>query len=179
MQRKTDSNNPADCLLIVESDMELLRQGAAHEWSFAMCRSKLAEVLERKVAALASSCSTTPEEVLPHVAVLHPAAVPESRGSRSLRDRVLAVLRECKSAAAAAVVTAMQAQHSDKTFYFGAVEDFGGLERGLVVVTGFSDLHYLRRRFGLADLSSYKVLVCCVCVACVCERCIAQINTHM
>jgi hypothetical protein len=31
LQRKTDSNNPADWLLIVESDMELLRQGAAHE----------------------------------------------------------------------------------------------------------------------------------------------------
>ncbi len=51
MQRKTDSNNPADCLLIVESDMELLRQGAAHEWSFAMCRSKLAEVLEKIIKA--------------------------------------------------------------------------------------------------------------------------------
>ena len=51
MQRKTDSNNPADCLLIVESDMELLRQGAAHDWSFAMCRSKLAEVLEKIIKA--------------------------------------------------------------------------------------------------------------------------------
>ncbi len=51
MQRKTDSNNPADWLLIVESDMELLRQGAAHEWSFAMCRSKLAEVLEKIIKA--------------------------------------------------------------------------------------------------------------------------------
>ena len=51
MQRKTDSNNPADWLLIVESDMELLRHGAAHEWSFAMCRSKLAEVLEKIIKA--------------------------------------------------------------------------------------------------------------------------------
>lgn len=51
MQRKTDSKNPADWLLMVESDMELLRQGAAHEWSFAMCRSKLAEVLERIIKA--------------------------------------------------------------------------------------------------------------------------------
>ncbi len=51
MQRKTDSNNPADWLHIVESDMELLRQGAAHEWSFAMCRSKLAEVLEKIIKA--------------------------------------------------------------------------------------------------------------------------------
>ena len=51
MRRKTDSNNPADCLLIVESDMELLRQGVAHEWSFAMCRSKLAEVLEKIIKA--------------------------------------------------------------------------------------------------------------------------------
>jgi HEPN domain-containing protein len=51
LQRKTDSNNPADWLLIVESDMELLRQGATHEWSFAMCRSKLAEVLEKIIKA--------------------------------------------------------------------------------------------------------------------------------
>ena len=51
MPRKTDSKNPADWLLIVESDMELLRQGAAHEWSFAMCRSKLAEVLEKIIKA--------------------------------------------------------------------------------------------------------------------------------
>ncbi len=125
-----------------------------------------------QVAALASSCSTTPEEVLPHVAVLHPAAVPESRGSRSLRDRVLAVLRESKSAAAAAVVTAMQAQHSEKAFNFCAVEDFGGLERGLVVVTGFSDLHYLRKRFGWDERFSDEVLR-------VLHVCIAQMNAHM
>ena len=47
MPRKTDSKNPADWLLIVESDLELLRQGIAHEWSFPMCRSKLAEAVEK------------------------------------------------------------------------------------------------------------------------------------
>ena len=51
MQRKTDSNNPADWLLIVESDMGLLRHGVAHELSFEMCRSKLAEVLEKIIKA--------------------------------------------------------------------------------------------------------------------------------
>ena len=51
MPRKTDSKNPADWLLIVESDMELLRQGAANEWSFAMCRSKLAESVEKILKA--------------------------------------------------------------------------------------------------------------------------------
>lgn len=51
MPQKTDSNNPADWLLIVESDLELLRQGTTHEWSFSMCRSKLAEVLEKVIKA--------------------------------------------------------------------------------------------------------------------------------
>lgn len=51
MPRKTDSKNPADWLLIVESDLELLRQGIAHEWSFPMCRGKLAEVVEKLVKA--------------------------------------------------------------------------------------------------------------------------------
>lgn len=51
MPRKTDSKNPADWLLIVESDLELLRQGISHEWSFSMCRSGLAEVVEKIIKA--------------------------------------------------------------------------------------------------------------------------------
>lgn len=51
MPRKTDSNNPADWLLIVESDLELLRHGVANELAFSMCRSKLAEVLEKILKA--------------------------------------------------------------------------------------------------------------------------------
>ncbi len=51
MPRKTDSSNPADWLRIVESDLELLRQGVAHEWSFNLCRSKLAETLEKIIKA--------------------------------------------------------------------------------------------------------------------------------
>lgn len=51
MPRKTDSKNPADWLLIVESDLELLRHGIANEWSFSLCRSKLAEVVEKIIKA--------------------------------------------------------------------------------------------------------------------------------
>lgn len=51
MPRRTDSNNPADWLRIVESDMELLRIGAVKELSYAMCRSKLAEVVEKIIKA--------------------------------------------------------------------------------------------------------------------------------
>jgi HEPN domain-containing protein len=51
LPRKTDSKNPADWLLIVESDLELLRQGIANEWSFSLCRSKLAEVVEKIIKA--------------------------------------------------------------------------------------------------------------------------------
>lgn len=51
MPRKTDSKNPADWLLIVESDLHLLRQGVANEWSFSMCRSKVAETVEKILKA--------------------------------------------------------------------------------------------------------------------------------
>ena len=51
MPRKTDSKNPADWLLIVESDLELLRVGAAQELAYAMCRSKLAETVKKLIKA--------------------------------------------------------------------------------------------------------------------------------
>ena len=51
MLRRTDSNNPADWLLIVESELELLRHGVTNEMSFTLCRSKLAEVLEKVIKA--------------------------------------------------------------------------------------------------------------------------------
>lgn len=51
MPRKTDSSNPADWLLIAESDLELLRHGVTNELAFCMCRSKLAEVLEKILKA--------------------------------------------------------------------------------------------------------------------------------
>lgn len=51
MPRKTDSNNPADWLLIVESDLAGLKVLAASEVGYAMCRSKLAEVLEKVLKA--------------------------------------------------------------------------------------------------------------------------------
>ena len=51
MPRKTDSNNPADWLLIAESDLEGLRELAQQELAYSMCRSKLAEVVEKVVKA--------------------------------------------------------------------------------------------------------------------------------
>ncbi len=51
MPRKTDSNNPADWLFIAESDLDGLRVLGRQEVSFAMCRSKLAEVLEKVLKA--------------------------------------------------------------------------------------------------------------------------------
>ena len=51
MSRKTDTQNPADWLFIVESDLELLKVGAERELSFELCRSKLAEVLEKTMKA--------------------------------------------------------------------------------------------------------------------------------
>ena len=51
MPRKTDTNSPADWLSIVEDDLVLLRVGARDELSYALCRSKLAEVLEKVMKA--------------------------------------------------------------------------------------------------------------------------------
>ena len=51
MPRKTDSSNPADWLLIVESDMEALRAMIEQELGYNLCRSKLAEALEKTIKA--------------------------------------------------------------------------------------------------------------------------------
>jgi HEPN domain-containing protein len=49
--RKTDSSNPADWLLIAESDLEGLRLLVKQEAAYEMCPSKLAEVLEKVLKA--------------------------------------------------------------------------------------------------------------------------------
>lgn len=51
MPRKTDSHNPADWLFIAESEIEALRVLAPQEIGYAMCRSKLAEVVEKVMKA--------------------------------------------------------------------------------------------------------------------------------
>ena len=51
MPRQTDSNNPADWVLIAESDLEGLRALAQQELAYTMCRSKLAEVVEKLMKA--------------------------------------------------------------------------------------------------------------------------------
>ena len=51
MPRKTDSKNPADWLWICEQDLEALRNLAERELGFALCRGKLAEVLEKILKA--------------------------------------------------------------------------------------------------------------------------------
>lgn len=51
MPRKTDSHNPKDWLDIADSDLEGLQSLAQQELAFSMCRSKLAEVVEKIVKA--------------------------------------------------------------------------------------------------------------------------------
>ena len=51
MPRKTDSNNPSDWIAFAESDIAGLRLLAERETSYTMCRSKLAEVLEKVLKA--------------------------------------------------------------------------------------------------------------------------------
>ena len=51
MPRKTDSNAPGDWLFFVESDLDLLHVGVERELSYVLCRSKLAELLEKVMKA--------------------------------------------------------------------------------------------------------------------------------
>lgn len=51
MPRKTDSQNPADWLWIVGTDLALVQLGVEREISHLTCRSKLAEVLEKILKA--------------------------------------------------------------------------------------------------------------------------------
>ena len=51
MPRKTDSNNPADWLWLAESDLEGLQRLARDEVAHPLCRSKLAEVVEKILKA--------------------------------------------------------------------------------------------------------------------------------
>lgn len=51
MARKTDSNNPADWLWIAASDLEGIQSLANQLIGYEMCRSKLAEVLEKILKA--------------------------------------------------------------------------------------------------------------------------------
>ncbi len=51
MPRKTDSKNPADWILIAESELELVRLAVANEISFSAARGKLAEILEKILKA--------------------------------------------------------------------------------------------------------------------------------
>jgi HEPN domain-containing protein len=47
LPRKTDSNNPADWLFLAESDLEGIRSLVERKLACHLCRSKLAEVLEK------------------------------------------------------------------------------------------------------------------------------------
>jgi HEPN domain-containing protein len=51
LPRKTDSRNPADWLLIADSELEALQLCAREGVAYSMCRSKLAEVLEKVLKA--------------------------------------------------------------------------------------------------------------------------------
>jgi hypothetical protein len=49
--RKTDSSNPVDRIFLAESDMEGIQFCAGRQISYHMCRSKLAEVVEKIMKA--------------------------------------------------------------------------------------------------------------------------------
>lgn len=51
MARKTDSNNPADWLFIASNDLQGVRELASRQVAYAMCVSKLAEILEKTLKA--------------------------------------------------------------------------------------------------------------------------------
>jgi HEPN domain-containing protein len=51
LPRKTDSNNPADWIALAGSDLEGVRALTERELSYHLCRSNLAEVLEKVLKA--------------------------------------------------------------------------------------------------------------------------------
>lgn len=51
MPRKTDAGNPADWLSFAEADLAAVEVLAANQTSFLVCRSKLAEALEKALKA--------------------------------------------------------------------------------------------------------------------------------
>ena len=51
MPRKTDSNNPGDWLALAESDLEGVTILVNQQTSYYLCRSKLAEILEKILKA--------------------------------------------------------------------------------------------------------------------------------
>ena len=51
MPRKTDSSNPADWIWISESDLIVLADLAHRQMGYEICRSKLAEVIEKVLKA--------------------------------------------------------------------------------------------------------------------------------
>jgi len=51
LPRKTDSNSPGDWLAMAESDLEGVRALVDKELSYHLCRSKLAEILEKVLKA--------------------------------------------------------------------------------------------------------------------------------
>jgi HEPN domain-containing protein len=51
LARKTDSNNPADWLFVASEDLAAIQALAAQEVAFTVCRSKLAEALEKVIKA--------------------------------------------------------------------------------------------------------------------------------
>lgn len=51
MARRTDSNSPADWLFIASRDLEGVRELASRDLAYAMCVSKLAEILEKIIKA--------------------------------------------------------------------------------------------------------------------------------
>lgn len=51
MPRRTDAGNPADWIAMAASDLEAVRLLAQSEVGYSVCRSKLAEVVERALKA--------------------------------------------------------------------------------------------------------------------------------
>lgn len=51
MPRKTDSNNPSDWLMFATSDFDAIRELSARQICYEVCRSRLAECLEKALKA--------------------------------------------------------------------------------------------------------------------------------
>ena len=99
MPRKTDSNNPADWLFIAASDPEGIRTCTEREVAYAMCRSKLAEVLEKVLKNLSERGGEMLKEEMEMLGPLRKALVEDAQEkilntfSKLEKDGVLTVNR--------------------------------------------------------------------------------------
>ena len=136
-----------------ETDMNTLR-----DWALEMqdkCATHLATVLIDKVRGLQANSKKLDSNILMQLAVLCPGPVTRDSpvSPAILRRKTLSALRAQTDCTLASEIAQVM-EDQPEVLYFGSVEDFVGLERALVIVTGFTNPIYVKHR--LEDLNEHR-----------------------